>query len=330
MTDLESLAPYMTAVGLNLPENLEFDDWLEVGRRLARTETGLQWAIGDWWVHGEWKYGERKAVAEKLEIYKPGTLANFGRVARAFQPTSRRREDLSFSHHAAAASLGDDAAVDRLLLWAAEPLQHGEKRRSVYAVEQEVFAIKKAREDENTARALADRRRGAGGPGEAAIGDVLRRLNEASRIINAPSPRPAKDPEPAIKLDQSAASAPVSDALRNLEVEPSPPVDRVAIAKAAIDALSFDEVTEVFSDWATAPQQTNDSEDGVDKYSWPCIPKDLKEVSLNKEQEKTIKMVFKHFINRRSQRILIMMLEGIWTWMTPNAEHPERRRSERN
>jgi hypothetical protein len=97
--------------------------------------------------------------------------------------------------------------------------------------------------------------------------------------------------------------------------EPSPPIDRVAIAKAAIGALSFDEVTELFSDWATAPQQANDSDDSVDKYSWPCIPKNLKEVSLNKEQDKIIKMLFKHFMDRRSQRILILTLEGVWTWL---------------
>jgi hypothetical protein len=30
------------------------------------------------------------------------------------------------------------------------------------------------------------------------------------------------------------------------------------VAKAALDALSFDEVTEIFSDWAVAPQQAND------------------------------------------------------------------------
>jgi hypothetical protein len=50
--------------------------------------------------------------------------------------------------------------------------------------------------------------------------------------------------------------------------------------------------------------------DGVDKYSWPCIPKNLKEVKLNKEQDKIIETLLKHFNDRRSQRILIMMLEG--------------------
>jgi N6-adenosine-specific RNA methylase IME4 len=65
-------------------------------------EGSVQWWIGDWWAYGEHRYGERKAATEPggiLEDLNFGTAANYGSVARAFE-TSRRREVLSFTHHA--------------------------------------------------------------------------------------------------------------------------------------------------------------------------------------------------------------------------------------
>jgi hypothetical protein len=108
------------STGLHIPADLELDKWAVIGEQLAQIGSGVQWALGDWWAYGHHKYGERKAVTAAKKIpYEFGTLMNFGCIARGFE-TSRRREALSFSHHAEVASLKPaeqtkmlDRAIDR-------------------------------------------------------------------------------------------------------------------------------------------------------------------------------------------------------------------------
>lgn len=102
-------------VGLSLPDDLPFDDWCALGRQLGHYERSIMWAIGDWWAFGQHAYGERAAVvkAEGWEGPSFKTCANAASVGRQFQ-TSRRREVLSWSHHAEVAKL-PTATADRLL-----------------------------------------------------------------------------------------------------------------------------------------------------------------------------------------------------------------------
>jgi N6-adenosine-specific RNA methylase IME4 len=92
--------------GLQLPDNLTIKQWEECGRVLCEVESASQWWLGDWWNHGSKKYGERyKAVAEGIFGDRSfQTLANYGWVAGSVT-TSRRREVLSFKHHAEVAAL---------------------------------------------------------------------------------------------------------------------------------------------------------------------------------------------------------------------------------
>lgn len=104
-----NLGPASTSrTGLDIPEDLPFEDWALLGDALSACEQSAMWWIGDWWAHGG-KYGERKAVLEALiagghnpPAYK--TCKNAGAVAREFE-RSQRWDLLSFSHHAAVASL---------------------------------------------------------------------------------------------------------------------------------------------------------------------------------------------------------------------------------
>jgi hypothetical protein len=66
------------------------------------------------------RYGERKAIVEAEDWEGPDfqTCANAASVCRSFE-TSRRRELLSFRHHAEVAALPPDEA-DALLDWCAE------------------------------------------------------------------------------------------------------------------------------------------------------------------------------------------------------------------
>lgn len=91
--------------GLTMPDHLSHELWEKLGFCLAAMTGALQWAVGDWWAYGYHKYGKRKSVAVAKRLpYEFGTLMNLGTVSRSVSP-SRRNEALSWSHHAAVASL---------------------------------------------------------------------------------------------------------------------------------------------------------------------------------------------------------------------------------
>lgn len=87
--------------------------WEADGQRIFTTINRSAWDLGDWWAFGEAQgYGERKAIAERIG-FEFQTCANAASVARAFA-TSRRREVLSWSHHAEVAAL-PESEQDRWL-----------------------------------------------------------------------------------------------------------------------------------------------------------------------------------------------------------------------
>jgi N6-adenosine-specific RNA methylase IME4 len=90
------------------------EEWAAAGRWLYPLRRGLDWWIGDWWLHGEKRYGRRTAIAE-AEGWNAKTCANHAAVSRKFK-TSRRREGLGWAHHAMVVSLPPDVA-DSLLDW---------------------------------------------------------------------------------------------------------------------------------------------------------------------------------------------------------------------
>lgn len=95
--------------GYDLPADLTFDRWLEVGQTLQQMERSVKWWLGDWWNYGCRRYGEMASQASKDHVedatgYAYHTIENAGAVARKFE-NSRRRENLSWSHHDAAAVL---------------------------------------------------------------------------------------------------------------------------------------------------------------------------------------------------------------------------------
>lgn len=106
--------PKAPAMALDVPKGQSFDDWVEMGRRLAETDRRLQWWIGDWWAAGTHRYGARaKAAAEGIFGREFQTLMNAASVCRSFEP-SRRRDDVSWSHHVEVAALPAEEA-DALL-----------------------------------------------------------------------------------------------------------------------------------------------------------------------------------------------------------------------
>jgi hypothetical protein len=106
--------------GYDLPAGLSFEQWLEIGEALQQMERSVKWWLGDWWNYGTRAYGEMASQASKDHVedatgYAYHTIENAAAVARKFE-NSRRRENLSWSHHDAVAGLSPtdaDALLDR-------------------------------------------------------------------------------------------------------------------------------------------------------------------------------------------------------------------------
>jgi hypothetical protein len=219
---------------IDLSGDLSFEQWLEIGAELGRAEDRLQWAIGDWWVYGEHRYGRRKAIVETGDWRGPAFQAcmDAGAVARKFE-TSRRREVLTFSHHREVASL-PPAEADALLDWCEEPLRGGGKRpRSVRDLRVRKYEIQA--EADAAFRAALPPIRYHELPAETIVVQIV-------RSDQPPAPAPAG---PAVELDTSAADGLVPDALRRVQVEPVVAPDRLAMARAALTALSFPETLQL-------------------------------------------------------------------------------------
>lgn len=90
-------------------------EWLVVGKRLGGISRCNQWWLGDWVRYGADKWGEKYTQAAKITGYDPRSLANMASIATAFEP-SRRRDNLTWSHHVAVAALPEteqEAWLDR-------------------------------------------------------------------------------------------------------------------------------------------------------------------------------------------------------------------------
>ncbi len=101
--------------------DLDLAEWTVAGRRLGAIGRCGQWGLGDWIRYGNAKFGERYSRAARITGYDVQTLMNMVYVASRFT-ISRRRENLSWSHHETLASLDpnvqdhwlDHAAAERL------------------------------------------------------------------------------------------------------------------------------------------------------------------------------------------------------------------------
>lgn len=93
----------ITATGWEPVRELDYDEWLAHGRAIARVHEASLWWLGDWWRYGE-RYGERVETLDDLP-WEHQTARNAAWVAAQFRDVSRRRDTLSWSHHAEVAGL---------------------------------------------------------------------------------------------------------------------------------------------------------------------------------------------------------------------------------
>jgi N6-adenosine-specific RNA methylase IME4 len=93
------------------------EEWIEQGKMLAQVERTLGWAFGIWWNSGE-AYGDRVAIVSAPDWAGPSlrVCRNYAAIANSID-VSRRRDTLSFKHHAEVAALPVDQQ-EEILTWA--------------------------------------------------------------------------------------------------------------------------------------------------------------------------------------------------------------------
>jgi len=103
----------VTPVGLIFKDTATRADWESAPALIKKLENATTWAIADWCAQGEKKWGESYTNLAEMTGYKVHTLENMAYVAKRVE-FSRRKEKLSFSHHAAVASLDPDQQIKQL------------------------------------------------------------------------------------------------------------------------------------------------------------------------------------------------------------------------
>lgn len=97
----------LTATGAKFMPDLAYEDWAEIGDRLASHEASFLWVVGDWMIYGAEHYGAKAIQLAAATGLTERTVYNATSVCRRVD-RSVRREELSFKHHdAVAAQTGD-------------------------------------------------------------------------------------------------------------------------------------------------------------------------------------------------------------------------------
>jgi hypothetical protein len=130
----------VTPVAWSPDENIAVSDWIRAGQRLGAMTRCSQWWLGDWVRYGTRRWGEKYKEASRITGYDVHSLRNIAYVARQVEP-SRRRDDLTWSHHAEVSSL-DPPEQDRWLeLASAEKMSVSDLRVELRAVRRKNKAL---------------------------------------------------------------------------------------------------------------------------------------------------------------------------------------------
>jgi uncharacterized protein with PIN domain len=84
--------------------DIDEHEWAAFGQRMSAIGRASQWWIGDWLRFGVERWGEKYAKAARITGYDVSSLRNMAWLAGEFD-LSRRRDRLTWSHHAAVAGL---------------------------------------------------------------------------------------------------------------------------------------------------------------------------------------------------------------------------------
>jgi hypothetical protein len=129
MSEIEAREEWnLSSIGLRLSDpDLPFERFEELCFMLGRFHEAVRFAIGDAILIGEKLYGEEAFQAfEALHLSEDGRR-EYLRVSERV-PRSRRRKDLSWSHHRAVAALEPAAQKEWLKRASDEGMSHAEMR----------------------------------------------------------------------------------------------------------------------------------------------------------------------------------------------------------
>lgn len=102
---LRTSAYRTTFVGTEIIRTSTLEEWRTYGEILKRVDEAKQWAIGDWLKDGKRHYGDKLyEEAERITELEQSTLRKFKSQAENFE-LFRRRNNLSWAHHAEVTSL---------------------------------------------------------------------------------------------------------------------------------------------------------------------------------------------------------------------------------
>ena len=118
--------------GMQFDPLTPLEGWKALGAKISFYYEATAWWLGDWLLFGQMKYGRRYKEGIALTGLDYQTLRNYAVVARRFE-LSRRRDNLSFQHHAEVCALADDFQDSWLDLAAASQWSKTELRRRVRA-----------------------------------------------------------------------------------------------------------------------------------------------------------------------------------------------------
>ena len=118
----------LTRVGLQLTDpDLTYERFEEICCLLGDLQTAIRFAIGDAIIQGEHLFGEASYQAFERFQLSEEAMKEYVRVAQRV-PRSRRRKDISWSHHRAVAPLEPDAQKKWLDRAQVERMSHADMR----------------------------------------------------------------------------------------------------------------------------------------------------------------------------------------------------------
>jgi hypothetical protein len=120
----------LTPTGMITQGMPKFDEWVKCGDFIQKANKSVHFWLGDWLNFGEGAYGEEFAQEIDEVKFKYQTLQNDKWVAKRIAP-SRRRESISFSHHAEVADLEPDEQEEMLTLAVEKNLPLSQFRKTV-------------------------------------------------------------------------------------------------------------------------------------------------------------------------------------------------------
>jgi hypothetical protein len=153
----------ITPTGIEFHQELSFDEWDSLGRKLAPIGKSIGFILGDWINFGETAYGDKYKEVLATTGIPYQTLANYAYVARKVD-FSCRQENLGFEHHAVVAKLKTD----------------DEKKRWLDMADQHDLSVRRLRKSINFGR-LATEEEVQGDPADRGYVTYLALLNRLRR-----------------------------------------------------------------------------------------------------------------------------------------------------